>query len=241
MQSRILEERCPAWFTVDRSFRGSLEGVAHIPGSPWPKGVALTIRGGSKVSVYETNPGTAFPARCPERHIESDGNFCLGIDIGDVANVEAADRWWEALRQHLLCQSVAERSRFWPDRFALDHGDAGEWHAKALKLASDLDIEEEYARCHADEPSWITDPKAQILHRDGRPINGRTPCPLGCRWRKRGRVVARLRAECKQREKVTELILVERQRRKKLAEFWTWMRKTGRECCGTMRDCGLKD
>lgn len=237
---RLLRERCPDWFIIARSAGGYLEGTAKVPGSPWPAGIALSIRNSAKLRVYETIPGTAFPARCPERHIELDGNFCLGIDTVSVVDTTAADRWWEALRQYLLCQAVAERSRIWPDRFALDHGGAGEWHARALELASDLGIEDEYDRTHADEPSWISDPKARIVHRDGRPINARTPCPLGCRWQKRGRTISRLRADCDQREKVNALVLAERERRRELANYWSRMRKAGIECCGRMRDCELR-
>ena len=199
----------------------------------------MSIRGLRSVRVVEHAPGTKFPAQCPERHIEGDGKFCLGIAADDVGDEKDAARWWESLRHYLLCQTVAERSGVWPADYALDHGAAGEHHEKALELASALDIDEEYERAYANEPSWISDPKSRIVHRDGRPINGRTPCPLSCTWRKRGRTVTRLRAECKQREKVTSLVLAERERRKELDRYWQALQRRGVKCCGTMRDCPL--
>lgn len=189
--------------------------------------------------VSETKPGNIFPARCPERHIEAGGSFCLGLDRPAVDDKESAAGWWEALRHHLMCQRMAHRSRIWPDAFALDHGSAGIWHKKALELAETLNLKEEYAAAHADEASWITGAQPKIADREGRPINGRAKCHLGCVWRKRGRRLPRLRVECDRREKFLELISIEKKRRTELVEYWRSVRRAGTICCGTMRNCEL--
>lgn len=195
--------------------------------------------GRSQPIVSESKPGTLFPARCPERHIETGGSFCLGLDRPAVDDEQTATEWWEALRHHLMCQRMAHRTGIWPEAFALDHGDAGIWHKKALELAESLELEEEYAAAHAEEASWITGAQFKLEHNDGRPINGRAPCHLGCTWRKRGRMVPRLRVECDRREQILELVAIEKKRREELAEYWRSVRRAGTTCCGTMRNCEL--
>lgn len=192
------------------------------------------------MSVREAKPGADFPAQCPERHIELDGKFCLGLGAGEVTDADEAIRWWESLRHFLLCQSVARQTKVWPDAYALDHGDAGEHHAHALDLAGQLGIDQEYARAHADEASWITDRETKLVHRDGRAINARSPCPLACTWRRRGRTVPRLRADCERRDQLIALVRTERARRAAFKKYWQTMRDLGVQCCGTMRDCELR-
>lgn len=240
MGAGLLNSSRPEWFAVSHSGPALLKGKANPPGFAWRDGVDLSIMGSHWVRVYEEVPGTLFPAQCPERHIESDGKFCLGIAVGEVSDPKEAEQWWESLRHYLLCQCVADGSGVWPADFALDHGEAGGHHETALRLARELAISEDYERAHADEPSWISCPKSRIVHRDGRAINGRTACPLGCTWKRRGRWGTRLRADCKQRDKVTALVIAERERRKALDDFWRILRSRGVECCGTMRDCELK-
>jgi hypothetical protein len=236
----MLVQTCPSWFTIASSGETFVHGKANPEWAVWEDVLELAIIGRAIPIVSERKPGTLLPARCPERHIESGGNFCLGLNRPTVDDVAAAIEWWEALRQHLMCQRMAHRTRVWPDHFALDHGEAGEWHQKALGLAKDLRLEEEYAAAHADEPSWLTGATFKLVDKQGRPINGRAPCHLGCAWRKRGRVVRRLRVDCKRRDSILELMRVERMRRHKLAEYWTDARCANTKCCETMRNCELR-
>ena len=185
--------------------------------------------------------GTEFPKVCPERHIEGDGKFCLGLDRPEIHTIEAAQEWWEALRQFLLCQRVADDTEVWPPSSSLDHGDAGEWHAKSLELARELGVEEQYKRARTGEKNWINDLGQRLVDRHGEPINGRSPCPMGCTWTKRGRRIPKLRSECSRRSQVIELVKAERLRMEKLDEFWVLMGDSGSECCRTMRDCPLRD
>lgn len=216
----------------------ALEGHAHVEGTLGAAaGVALHIAGHRIPNVREQVPGTQFPSRCPERHIQSDQTFCLGLCKLDVSSDIDAQQWWEQLRQYLVCQSVAERTGIWPPGHALDHGDAGASHARAVAISAELGISEQYAAARLGEPSWITGREVRLFGKDGKPINGRAPCPLGCRGR-RGRV--KLRRECKRRELVLELVRAEAQRRKQLAAYWDDVRALGTVCCGRMRQCELK-
>lgn len=231
----------PVWFVASRMTANDIVGRAHVIGSAWEgDGLELYIRGEPAPIVAERVPGTAIPARCPERHVQGDRTFCVGLDRPAVRDQDDAELWWEYLRQYVLCQSVAKATGVWPPNHALDHGDAGRHHRKALEIASRLGIEDEYLVAHQDEPSWITDPHLRLLGRKDEPINGRAPCPRGCRAR--GQPSApRLRRNCAWRRDLLEIVVEERKRRKELARYWDSVRKEGIICCGTMRSCPLLD
>jgi hypothetical protein len=238
--TRYLADAAPAWFSVDAVDREALIGRARVTKTPWvTSGLHLRIFGDPKPKVREEVPGTDLPSRCPERHIQWDETFCLGLRYFDVRSAREAAQWWEQLRQFLACQGVAERTRIWPPGHAIDHGDAGKHHERALALAAEAGVEEEYAAARLDEPSWLTDPKLHLFDKKGKPINGRAVCPRGCRRRARGRQVQILRTDCSKRGLLVDLGFTERLRRKALAEYWQHVFNEGTRCCRTMRYCPL--
>ena len=238
--TRYLADAAPTWFSVEAVDSEALIGRARVPKSPWvANGLHLHIFGDPKPRVREEVPGTDLPARCPERHIQWDKTFCLGLRYIDVGSPRDASQWWEQLRQFLICQGVAERTRVWPPGQALDHGDAGEHHERALALAAEAGMEEEYAAARLNEESWLTDPKLRLFGKKGEPINGRSVCPRGCRGRARGRSVQILRKDCSKRRVVVDLAFTEWLRRKALADYWRHVFKEGTRCCRTMRACPL--
>ncbi len=236
-----LGDAVPAWFSIEELGGQVLVGRARLPKAPWGDGLHLRIFGDTKPKVCEMVPGTDLPARCPERHVQFDKTFCLGLRYLTVRSVSDAENWWTQLYQFILCQIVAERTRVWPPNHALDHGDAGEHHERALKLASEAGLEGEYAAARLGEPSWITDPKLHLYDRKGDPINGRAPCPRGCLRRARGRVVRTLRTDCDKRALVVQLSHAESKRRVALEEYWQHVIAEGVPCCRTMRDCRLAE
>ncbi|WP_363315122.1 E2 domain-associated cysteine-rich protein [uncultured Agrobacterium sp.] len=237
----ILAANAPSWFEVERQGHQKLIGVAKVPQTPWAGGgLRLSIDGVRSPHVGEETPGTALPARCPERHLQEDRTFCVGLRRLEVDGPDAADRWWEQLRQWIRCQGVAERTGVWPPNQALDHGEAGVHHERALELARSIGLEEEYAAAWLGEPSWITDPDLRIVDRRGGPSNGRVPCPRGCR-RLASRNAPILRRKCARRGEIARLVWLERLRRKSLDEYWRHVRASGTKCCGTMLTCPLRD
>ena len=130
-------------------------------------------------------------------------------------------------------------TRVWPINQALDHGDAGEHHERAISLAAEAGLEEEYASARLGEPSWLTDPKLHLFDKKGQPINGRALCPLGCKRLARGRQVTTLRTDCDKRQLLVDLAYAEHQRRKALAKYWKAVFASGEKCCRTMRRCPL--
>ncbi|MGY4396703.1 hypothetical protein ACVWZA_001888 [Sphingomonas sp. UYAg733] len=241
----ILLGQQPAWFTSAVRVGKTVEGRAFVEHTPWAtSGVPLRISNFPIPKVGEHPLGTCFPARCPERHIQYDETFCLGLRYLTVDDAEKAIQWWEQLRQFLRLQGVAELTGIWPPEHALDHGDAGEFHEQALAIAGELSIDEEYKAARLNEPSWITDPDLRLLGRKGEPINGRAPCPRGCRDRcmvKGNRSRPMLRRSCDHRAKLLDLVRLERKRRTALAEYWSHVRAEGLQCCGRMRSCELRE
>lgn len=189
--------------------------------------------------MREEVPGTDLPSRCPERHIQGDGTFCLGLRCLTVQSAKEASQWWVQLHQFLRCQGAAELTRVWPVKQALDHGGAGRYHERALALAAEAGVEEEYASARLGDPSWLTDPKLHMFDKKGRPINGRALCPRGCQRRARGRMVRILRTDCKKRQLLVELAFTEQLRRKALDRYWQDVVNDGEKCCRTMRRCPL--
>lgn len=242
MKSAIfyLADTAPAWFSIEKSNSDILVGHARVPKTPWAlDGLHLHVFGRKVPRVREEVPGADLPCRCPERHIQGDKTFCLGLRYLTVQSAEEARQWWVQLNQFLRCQGVAEVTRVWPVNQALDHGDAGQHHERALSLARKAGVEDEYAAARLDEPSWLTDPKLHLFDRNGRPINGSATCPRGCKRRARGRLVRTLRTDCDKRQLLVDLAYTERLRREALNKYWQDVFASGEKCCRTMRGCPL--
>jgi hypothetical protein len=238
----LLVRAAPAWFETRRSTTVEIVGVARVPGTPWStNGVELRISApGGRVEAGETVPGTRLPARCPERHVQGDRTFCLGLRRPTIDTSEVAEVWWDQLRQYLRCQAIAVRTGVWPPAHALDHGEAGVHHERALALAEEAGLSEDYATAWLGEPSWITDPDLRIIDRRGDPINGRAPCPRGCR-RRASRNAPVPRRKCPRRAQLAALVHAERLRREALEDYWRIVLADGTTCCRTMRACPIRD
>lgn len=187
-------------------------------------GLAIAADG---LRVRENPVGTQLPAACAERHIELDGGFCQGLVSPRLERRRDAEAWWRRLEQFLLCQSAAADTGVWPLGHGLDHGDAGEHHRRALRLAEKLGVQEAYLDAYLDAPSWFTSTGLNLLgdRRRGAAAAARLRPP-----RVRGR---------RARLALLEIVILERARRKHLAAFWKDLQASNRRCCGAMRDCRL--
>lgn len=87
--------------------------------------------------VCEREP-RQLPKACIERHINTDGSFCLNWDPGDpghVTDVLTARLFWSWLSQFLELQITAQSIRRWPGaRYARAHGDAAAPQAAAEQI-----------------------------------------------------------------------------------------------------------
>lgn len=230
----------PQWFVVSSQEGHEFSGHAVI----LPEGAAVEYEIGLIIicsertaEAHEKSGNNILPKYCPERHINSDASFCLGIDIPALVTQDAATVWWGLLRQYLVLQYVADRTRSWPGGHFIAHGEAGPHHRRARAAAAELGILAEYDEAVLGAAHWVNDGSVRISDDSARLVNGRSRCPVGCRdQRKR----PKLRVDCCQKHTVLELMLAERNRREFSKQFWERQRKNGATCCGTLRDCPLK-
>lgn len=229
----LLAASPPRWLLFPKLSGGRLLGFASPTGTIWSKGpldLAIT-RSGEGAVVKEIRPDR-LPAWCPELHLNADATFCLALEKIAIRSPVDAAQWWADLEVHLRLLSVALRTRVWPSHSALDHGEAGAFHRRALRLAERLGLADEYAAAQAGDPSWIRDQGCELIGADGAILaaDGRCPCGVSAFHRL---------SSCSRRHGVRLLVLLERARRLSLAGFWTVVRGHGRTCCGRMRDCPL--
>ena len=227
----------PAWFTVATTDQGRIRGTASLgarsAGDGDPVGLDVSMES-SGIRVREAVPGTRFPARCFERHIEDGGWFCLGLSSGWVVkDAQSARDWWSSLGEFLRLQRVAARTGLWPDHNALSHGEAGRHHRDALALADEIGLLDEYERHIGGDVTVVSSLHGRLAPDGKRLLNGRAPCPCG--RHRRGKPV--LRRNCPRRAVVEQLLAAERCRVVKLEAFWTALK--GTSCCGTMKCCPL--
>lgn len=94
---------------------------------------------GSLLSIRERVP-EHIPSFCPERHINSDGTFCLGWSESGhdpISSSEDAHRWWSTILQFLRLQIRSERLKRWPGQ-EWAHGDAALHQHRAEELCKSL-------------------------------------------------------------------------------------------------------
>ncbi|MGP9820043.1 E2 domain-containing protein [Salinarimonas sp. NSM] len=229
----------PGWFGVRSSAAPRLAGLASLDDdiSAVVHGFELSIEADASVQVRETIPGTRLPTYCPERHINSDASFCLGMGMTSaITSREQAEIWWTSLRQFLELQVVVGQTGIWPKAIELDHGEAGGHHRRALQAAAILGVEAEYEAARLGERSWITDGSVRVSRKCIRLLNGRAACPLGCQYRGGH---PKLRRNCAHSTTIAELVDAERRRRKGLDQFWQLQKTLGLQCCRSVSTCPL--
>lgn len=230
-------DAAPNWFSVIRRQPNVVDGICSVidDTATSDRDYSVTIEMvGIEVYARETRPGEKLPRFCYDRHIMSNGWFCVGLNSGNsVTSDRAARDWWCNLSQFLRLQGVAATTGRWPRAMELDHGHAGTHHQAAIEAAAKLGVAEEYELALLGERSWIQ----SALNRDGTQLlNGRAPCPMGCT--RKGRRL--LRRKCCSKETVLSLVKSERSRARASAKFWNSLRANESfACCGTMINCPL--
>jgi hypothetical protein len=190
---------------------------------------------GPLVSLKEAAAARLLPRSCPDRHINPDGTFCLGLRAGHlIDDANRADEWWGKLLVFLTCQETAHETRSWPDYAQLSHGDdAAEIQIDAEELAWKLGLYDEYKETLRGNSGTIAalarrvDPNTMHLR------NGRSACACG-RSDKRGRRL--LRRQCWKAD-LKCLPVLERRRQEAVKQFWATF--SGTPCCQTMDGCPL--
>jgi len=199
------------------------DGAAFVDAAPpfgsgrVGKSYRLKILFGAYFKVWEGVPGTRIPSFCPERHINGDESFCLGLEPFEY-NVDGLVYFWAQLRSYLLCQQFADVHGRWPAGRGLSHGNAAHDQIEAEGHAKQAGLERSYRRAIefglgrlAGDLSGLS-AKLDADRATGRP----------------------------RRDAFRKLVSAEMKRRAKDASFLGWSRTVGIPCCNTMRECPLR-
>jgi hypothetical protein len=233
-----LERSCPtgAEFRSIHAREAQVDIVAVRSSKALTRVFELTVvHIGNEIKVCERSIGSTLPACCPERHINPDGTFCIGLRAGEGVTDETAPAWWRKLHAFALLQETAAETGFWPSDAELSHGDAGEVEIAAENAADELGLRAVYREAVAFDTGVIAAGVSKISAKTGMLRNGRSACICG-RTDRRGRIL--LRRDCYGIGRGCP-ILFEHRRRAMVDEYWQTLR--GRVvCCGTMRECPLR-
>ena len=239
MDLSFILQSVPCWFSVETAQAVEVQGAARIDVSVAVEPYQIRLRiwvEDEEVCVAEPAP-ERLPQRCPERHINGDGSFCLGFNVKGLGkSLDGANVWWGLLKEYLKHQRTAEKTGLWPAHAAISHGGAGEFHVQALDSARELGVEQEYSRIFEGERCWIDDGTVRVAKDGGRLVNGRSPCPMGCRGRKNRPI---LRRDCCKGVAVLRLVRSEKYRKLAELQFWRDWQTNGYQCCRTMRKCPM--
>lgn len=204
------------------------------------------------VSVREAVP-ERLPAFCPERHINSDGTFCLSYSPVQPLKVEdenSARAWLETLYKFLKLQERVKSQRKWPNDHGWAHGGAAKHQLQARIAANKLGHKIRDAlssrqlsvrrRFSKGRPLLELIYNGECLYRvweaERKVANGRRRCFCGSSGQRRSKAIRKCADHGKQAvEFVFELYDWDREERR----YWDTMR--GMKCCGTCDGCELAD
>lgn len=206
---------------------------------------------GEWVSAREESPNH-LPAFCPERHINSDGTFCLYYSAANpltVTDEAAAQAWLETIYKYLKLQERARVQRKWPNNDAWAHGDAARHQLRAQTAAAALNDRIAAAlannrlilkrRRSRDRPIleiWIDEARVYSVWESlKRVINQKKRCFCGTSGL---RFPKRLRRCGHHAKQASELALALRDREDEESRYWKAMQD--QTCCGTCDDCPLQ-
>jgi hypothetical protein len=195
------------------------------------------------VKVSEVSPGTKLPSACPERHINSDGTFCIGLNAGkNITTAVEAESWWDALASFFRCQNFAAKRGYWPREHWLSHGDAAEDHLAMEKIAEGLgdEWEKEIKLALEYREGWLGGELPRHRKNSDMLVNQRLPCPRGCSRKKGKHILPVARRKCSHKQQVSQLVWHENERRRKEAAYINDLISKGFKCCGSMKNCPFR-
>lgn len=206
----------------------------------------------ARVSVQERIPHH-LPGFCPERHINSDGTFCLYYEASNpvlVTDEVSAREWVGTVYKFLKLQERARVRRKWPSRSAWAHGQAAHYqiHAQVAAQALGPKFLDALSRGALTLRARISKGRNILeLLLDGtliysvweepeRVINQRRRCFCNQAGRRGPRRIGRCHDHAKQ---AVNLALALRNWEVAENEYWESMQR--RPCCDTCDKCPLKE
>lgn len=210
----------------------------------------LDVSGDSEVRARERSP-RRLPDRCPERHINEDGWFCMNWALGDphpVLDLQAARGWWSLLLSYLERQETASRLRKWPGPTRA-HGDAAGFQSRAEQIATGFgtafarDMKNGVFKVVANQKRGrrriellrVGKRVNRISLPSGTLVNPRFPCPCDSADPRRRAI-----DECGAHgPELAQFIAALYQWRTLENRFIRNLRDRGGKCCGTLDTCPL--
>jgi hypothetical protein len=234
-----LRQAAPNWVAIQSGAIDRLDVLATPirAGGVFSRSYALLIEAAADtvVEVREDPTKALLPSWCPERHINPDGSFCLGLQAGvGIGDSDQAVGWWRKLELYLDCQEVAHKTGRWPAYAQLSHGSAGEIEIEAERIAASLNSLSEYQQAVRYGTGPLAD-AMRLVKRDGLVMGSRSVCLCGYVG-KHGRPLTR--GVCRGTHRDRCLLMVELKRRRAVDEYWNSF--LGSECCGSMKECPLR-
>ena len=192
-----------------------------------------------------------LPSFCPNRHINSDGSFCLGIQT-DTEKLSIKE-WMENLQEFLQAQIFASKNRKWPITCQQwSHGNAAFYQSKVEKLLLEIDLnilglEFNKLRLVEKKNDLFKEPYFHIYHGDKLLITGTEKKVhnkrLSCICVKYGRAKHVTLRNCPRKcsNLLISILINEQYRVIEEDNFWKSFKNSKIQCCGTMNQCGLNN
>jgi hypothetical protein len=202
------------------------------------------------VSVREKAP-KHLPAFCPERHINSDGTFCLNYSPVQSLKIDdegTARAWLETVYQFLKLQERARSQRKWPNSNAWAHGGAARHQFRAQraagvlgnKIASAQSSNQLTVRCRQSKGRAVLEllHSGKCLYRVWEAKRKVTNQRKGCFCGRSGARRPKALRKCSDHgEQAVELVFALYEWRRDEKRFWDSMRD--RACCESCDNCPL--
>lgn len=201
------------------------------------------------LTVKEIN--SLLPSFCPNRHINSDGTFCLGLQA-DTENL-SIEEWMDNLNEFLQAQIFSQKNGKWPIFCQQwSHGNAAIYQTKVEKLLLEVDLDclgLEFNRLRLIEKKndLFDEPYFHIYHNDKLLITGTEKKVhnkrLSCICDKYGRAKHITLGNCPKKcsNLLISILINEKNRMLEEEKFWKIFKNSKIQCCGTMHDCILKE
>lgn len=192
-----------------------------------------------------------LPVFCPNRHINSDKSFCLGLQ-SDLEKLSIKD-WITRLKEFLTCQIFAKKIGKWPITCKQwSHGNGATYQKNVEELLNQINLEKlglEFNKLRLIEKKNIIYkdlPYFHVYHEDRliitRPQNFKHNKRLSCICTKHGRSKHVTLGACMKKcsDILINILINEKKRVREEEKFWESFKTAKLTCCQTMNKCGLK-
>ena len=190
--------------------------------------------------------GDILPEFCPNRHINPDGSFCLGI-LDDWI----AENWIKSLREFLQAQLFCNDHKKWSKNYKQwSHGDAATYQLYVEELLKtinlkDLGLNLNSLQLFNVESRLFEENYFHIYHEDKLIFMGtekkihckRQSCICTPSGRRKHVTLGKCSKKCA--EIILKILINEELRKKEEVVFWDTFKGSTLKCCKTMENCEL--